>query len=244
MTIRRFARNSLAGHYAHALYLTLLTAAAVLLRGMAPAACVVCSGDPRGLFLQRDPLWMLLRLGWGSAVLCLLLPLVRHSGRWFSARLGLACSPRGAWHAAGGLLLAEVLRLAAAAPAVLCGAGMLYALRQAAAVPDGGLWLFAAVQAGAGMLWTGALYAGFCMDLTALPLWQLVHPQVPAWTAIRRTRDMLRGHRMAYFRRLLRAAGAMLLPVLLPYAAAELVLFLQLRMREYDAQKGWEPCPT
>ena len=217
MTIRRFARNSLAGHYAHALYLTLLTAAAVLLRGMAPAACVVCSGDPRGLLLQRDPLWMLLRLGWGSAVLCLLLPLVRHSGRWFSARLGLACPRRGALHAAGGLLLAELLRLAAAA---------------------------AAVQAGAGMLWAGALYARFCMDLTALPLWQLVHPQVPAWTAIRRTRDMLRGHRMAYFRRLLRAAGAMLLPVLLPYAAAELVLFLQLRMREYDAQKGWEPCLT
>ena len=36
----------------------------------------------------------------------------------------------------------------------------------------------------------------------------------------------------------------LLLPVLLPYAAAELVLFLQLRMREYDAQKGWEPCLT
>lgn len=245
--LHHFSRKALKGHYGTAWAAVMLELILRLSGWLAPAVlAAICiqrgTLTPAALFTGR--LWMLFMLLWGLLVFSLRLPVQCGLRSWLThlTELERPDQPRCFFPTAGSYLHAlyffgtvELIRSLAALPFLLCCTATLLLLQHSSGIPEGGLWLFAAVQGLAAVFWAGWFYLRCSVSLSAVPFLYLNDPHRGVLRSIRDSRRMLSGHHHR------------LLAVVIPYAAAfpaelfllpclmtDLTLFLQLRIREYE----------
>lgn len=250
--LHHFSRKSLKGHYAKAFGAAMLLLGVWLVLKLVPvflAGVLLLNGTltPGGLFFGRKRMWVLFMAMWELLTFCMLLPVRCGTRSWFSHlteleqpeqerqffRNGKAYF-RALWFFAS----VKFLRWLAAMP---CAAACLLtaeAFRRSAALTEGGLWLFAAVQGIAAVFWAGWFYVRFCVSLSAVPYLFLENPKTGILQAVRTSGKMLSG-RHAQLAALVvpyvpAAVPVVTIPFLLPCLLTDLTLYLQLRIREYE----------
>ena len=256
--LHHFARKALRGRYPAAWVASMLP---LLLRFsglLAPAmfgAYCIRKGvlQPAELFTGR--LWALTAALWGLLTFCIRIPVQCGTRSWFTSlteleRPGQArCffpTAKRYFHALYFFGTVALVRFLAALPAAAACTGTLWLLRKSSGMPEGGLWLFAAVQGLAAVFWTVVWYLRFCVSLAAVPHLYLSDPHRGVLRTIRDSRRMLHGHCRRLIAVALPYAPAALplvtIPFLLPCLVTDLTIFLQLRIREYEQADRRYPC--
>ena len=256
-SLHRFSRASLKGNYAAALRSSWLVPGLYALYRLIPPALgglLILRGTmtPEGLW-RGGWLWITFTALWTVFCLGLMLPARCGVWQWFGARLGLTqdctCFPtvKSYFRAACVLGTAGLLRFLAALPIVGAGFLGLTALRESMNRLDAGMWLFAAVQAFAGMLWAVFLGARLHVSLSAVPVLVTEYPEASPFAIIRQSMRLMRGQHRTYGCIWLCHLPAMLTVILIPFVLpglyADLTLFYQIRLREMQ-EEGGVPCPT
>ena len=252
-SLHRFSRASLKGNYTAALRSSWLVPGLYALYRFIPPAL-------GGLLILRGSmapdelwhggwLWGTFTALWTLFCLGLLLPARCGVWQWFGARLGLTrertcfATVRSYLHAAYVLGMAGLLRFFAALPIVGAGALGLIALQESIVRSDAEMWLFAAVQAFAGMFWAVLLGLRLRVSLSAVPVLVTEEPEAPPFSVIRRSFRLMRGQHRTYCTIWLCHLPAMLTVVLIPFVLprlyADLTLFYQIRLRELQAEEGY-----
>lgn len=250
--LHRFSKRAIKGRYAASLR------ASWLRTGMALGARLLPAGFAALLVRKRlmpvQDVWNG-SLAWAAfcalwALFCagVMLPVRCGVCNWYGTRLGLTrlriCfrDARSYLHTAWVCTAAAALKAAAAFLPVAAGMLCVMAFRESTVQQEGGIWLFAAVQAFLAMLWTG-IY-GICLSVALFPVPFLCTemPDAGAVRVIRRSMQLMQGHHRTYWLIVLRYLPAMLtvvpITLLLPYLDCELMLFLQLRLRETNTKEG------
>lgn len=242
--LHRFSHRALKGHYAAAWRASWLQAGILLMRRLIPVGLALLL-MVRGSMEARQVwtggwVWIVFCILWELFCAGLLLPVRCGVSNWYGTRLGLTrrrtCfrRVRGYFRAARNLAAAELLCTLAALLPVAAGTLGFLALRESLHHPDGGMWLFAAVQAFAVMLWTGVFCIRFRAGMSAVPMLCTELPEAGIVTILRRSQKMLQGGTFWTLKLFRLPAMAACVPMLflLPYFDCELNLFLQLRLRE------------
>lgn len=246
--LHHFSRKALQGHYGAAWAAVMLELLLRLGGWLVPAviaALCIRRGtlSPAALFTR--PLWMLFTALWGILMFTIRIPVQCGIRSWFTSltELESPAQPRRFFPTAGRYFhalyffgTAELIRSLAALPAVLAGTGALLLFRRSSGIAEGGLWLFAAVQALSAMCWAIWFYVRFSASLAAVPYLYLNDPHRGIFRTIRDSRRMLSGQHHRLFAVVLPYAAALPAtgPFLLPQLMTDMTLFLQLRIREYE----------
>lgn len=245
--LHRFSRTSLKGHYAAAMRTSWLMPSLHALYKLIPAGLaglLVLRGTmPPAAFWRGGWLWMTFLALWMLFCGGLMLPVQCAVWSWFGSMLGLSpcrrCFSRIRDYARAAWVmgLAEGLRILAALPVAASGVFALVSLRESVHSEHGALWLFAAVQAVAAMLWTSVYYLRLRVSLTAVPVLFLRAPKRSAFSHIRTAICMMDGHHrelwaiwLGYLPMLLTILP---IPFVLPYLYTNTALFWQVRIREF-----------
>ena len=246
--LHRFSRKALRGHYGTAWAAVMLELLLRLGSWLAPAIfAAVCirrgTLSPAALF--TDWRWALAASLWWLLSFCIRVPVECSVRSWFTSITELSLpgqarcffpTARRYFHALYFFGTTELVRSFAMLPLLLAGTGTLLLLRQSTGIPEGGLWLFAAVQGLAAVFWAGWYELRFSVSLSAVPYLYLNDPHRGVFRSIRDSRRMLSGHHHRLAAAVLPYVPAIPLtgPFLLPCLMTDLTLFLQLRIREYE----------
>ncbi len=254
-------RRTIRGQYAQVLGISLLYPLAWLFFRLCPcilAAVLIMRGRMTSgmLIFGGMPLWMVFSMLWSVLRFSVLLPLRCGTYGRLTSLTGLerrmagrtrlktiAVYLRAVWFFACIAFLRALVFL----PVVLglLGAGACF--RYSIGMPDGSLPLFLAAQCLCFSAACSVYYLRFSLGIAAVPFLFLEQPQSSPFSAMRKSRAMLRGH-YGYF--VLLIAGylpAMLplvtIPFLLPYFMVSCTLFLHVRMREWEQQSDVRTMP-
>lgn len=255
LELHHFSRKALKGHYAQACGASLLLLGIWLVLKLIPvllAGVLLLNGSitPGGLFFGRGRLWVLFMALWSVLSFCILAPVKCGTRSWFSHLVELEQPGQerkffrnGKAYCRGLYFfgVVAVLRWLAALPAAAACLLTAEAFRQSAALTEGGLWLFAAVQGIAAAFWAVWFYVRFCVSLAAVPYLFIENPERPVLAAVRDSGKMLSGKFGQLAALVLpyvpAAAPVVTVPFLLPWLMTDVTLYLQLRIREYEAQR-------
>lgn len=243
----RFSRASLKGHYTAAMRTSWLMPSLYAMYKLVPAGLaglLVMRGTMLpAAFWQGGWLWMTFLTLWMLFCAGLMLPVQCAVWSWFGGMLGLSprrrCFVRVRDYARAAWVMgaAEGLRILAALPVAAAGVLALAALRESTYGENSALWLFAAAQALAAMLWTGVYYIRLRVSLTAVPVLFLRAPRQGAFSHIRTAIRMMDGHHRELWRIWLGYLPMMIavlpIPFVLPCLYTNTALFWQVRIREF-----------
>ena len=187
---------------------------------------------PKDVFFYHDHFWMLFMLLWNLLTFCILTPMLCAVCGWFSGQAGFG---RVKYHFGYGKFYWKALyffgkiqsiRFLMLFPFVLACYLTVRAFEKSALMEEAGIWLFLTVQCLIFAFWTGLYYLRFCVSLSAVPFLFLENPEISALKAVRLSGTMLSGcHRNLF---LILGTG-----LTLPRIVTMLILFLQIRIREY-----------
>lgn len=199
---------------------------------LAAALILKTETSPAELFFGRNPLWIVFTILWHMLGFCILMPMLCGMCGWFSHRLGLGKvqhffrNRKLFWKGVYFFGQIECIRFLVLFPFMLfCFlAGKCFS--QCALIEEAGLWLFLSVQCIISAVWTGIYYLRFCTGLCAVPFLFLENTEIPALRAVITSRKILAGQHRKLF--LIICTG-----LFLPHTVTMLILFLQIRIREY-----------
>ena len=194
---------------------------------------------PEALFFGKNQTWVLFAVLWGMLRFCILTPLLCSVCSWFAHYLGLNARKQNFFQT--GLFfrslkffgMTEFIRFLALSPFVSACLLTAYAFRRSTLTEEAGFWLFMMIQALAAAVWMGIFYIRFCVNLSAMPFLFLEDPSRPVLKSIRISWNLLR-HQHG------KLALILLTGVFLPYTVTMLMLFLQIRIREYFQEKTYQ----
>lgn len=249
-------RRTIRGRYGRVLGISLLYPLAWLIFRIVPcilAGVLISQGRMTAnmLIFGGMPLWTLFSVLWSVLRFGVLLPLC--CGTWgrLTALTGLerkktegvrlrtlAAYLRAVYFYACVELQRTLLLLPIIAG--LLGAGVFF--RYSIDLPEGGFPLFLAAQCLCFAAACGLYYLRFSLGIAAVPFLWLEQPDASPFLAVRKSRDMLRGH-YVYFILLIIAYLPTMLPVvtipfMLPHFMVSCTLFLHIRMREWEQQEA------
>ena len=248
-SLHHFSRKSLKGRYGRALRASWFLLLLRLLYRLLPAGLaglLLLRGDLNDIW-NGGWLWACFLLLWMLFWEGLILPVRCAVWKRFGAWLGLTSladcfrDARSYLHTAWVCTAAAALKAAAAFLPVAAGMLCVMAFRESTVQQEGGIWLFAAVQAFLAMLWTGIYGIRLSVALFPVPFLCTEMPDAGAVRVIRRSMQLMQGHHRTFWLIVLRYLPAMLtvvpITLLLPYLDCELMLFLQLRLRETNTKE-------
>lgn len=236
--LRQFARDSLHGNYKLAWGMALLypvlwivmEAVPDILAGMLWHANIMTSSE---LLFGKDWLWVLFAVLWEMLRFCIIIPVFCSACSWFSHLLGFGRKRMHVfrdryffWHSMRFFGMIEIMKFFVIFPLMLSGMVTVYAFQKSILQEDAGLWLFAVIQGIAVSIWIIIFYIKFCVSLLATPLLFLEKPDCPVFRTVGLSRKLLDGQYGKIF--LILFSG-----LCLPNQVTMLLLFLQIRVREY-----------
>ncbi len=187
---------------------------------------------PAAVFFSRDVFWSVFLLLWNILSFCILIPMLCTVCAWFSEQLGFGRKKyffghgKYYWKSLWFFGKVEFFRFVMLAPFLLSCFLTAGAFRKASVSPDSGLWVFLMIQCLAAAFWMGYFYLRFCAGLCAVPFLFLENPKISAFRAVKLSGNILHHQYRKLFLILLTG-------LFLPKTAAMLILFLQIRIREY-----------
>ena len=242
--LRNFSRESLRNYRRTAFFMAFSYPAVWLVMKAVPdcmAGALIFRTETTSaeIFFSRNPVWRLFLILWNLLSFCILIPMLCSIGGWFSDKLGFTGKKRFFgngklyWKSLWFFGKIEVIRFLMLLPFVTACYLTVKAFEQAVLVEDAGIWLFLMIQCFILAFWTGVYYIRFCIGLSAVPFLFIEHPKISTFRAVSLSRRMLDG----YHRKLLMI---LLTGITLPRTVSMLILFLQIRIREYfnDKQEG------
>ncbi len=251
--LHEFSRNSLKGHYLGAFRTALLCPVMEIATGIVPlilGAVLIAKGTmtPKAIFMGNHAMWALFGLLWGIVSFSVLLPVRCGVWSWFTALLGMEKQKRKYFATTGEFFHAvyffgrlSFIRWIALAPAGIAGILAYFALQKSTAVTESGILLFCAVQAMTIFIWTILFCIRFTVGMLAVPFLYLENPEISVFHAVRQSEKMLAGHHKRLFALLLGylplALPIVTIPFVLPKIMTDVILFLQIRIREYAQEE-------
>jgi len=244
--LRAFAGNTLHGRKKTAWFMAFSYPAVWLIVKAVPdliAGALIFRKEmlPADIFFGRNRFWMLFLWFWNLLGFCILTPMLCTVCGWFSGKLGFS---RRKYISKGGKFYRkalwffgklEAVRFLMLFPFVLFCRLAGKAFEKSALSEDAGIWLFLTVQCLIFALWSGAFYLRFCVNLTAVPFLFLENPDIPARKAVKLSGRILEKKKAKLFLILFTGFG-------LSRTVAMLILYLQIRIREYFQEQ--EKCLT
>lgn len=187
----------------------------------------------RELLLGNNPFWAAFLILWELLRFCVLMPVLCNSCSWFSSMLGFRKKPVQAfrdrrifWQGVrffGGL---EILKFFTVFPFVLSCVLTAGAFRKSLLQEDAGFWLFLVIQCLCLCIWSAVFSFRFWISLLATPLLFLENPRCRVWRTVKLSGKILE-HQYQKIS----------LIIISNYNFRNmftmLVLFLQIRIREY-----------
>ncbi len=252
--LHEFSRNSLKGHYSGAFRTALLCPFMELITGIVPlilGAVLIARGTmtPKGILMGSHAMWALFGVLWGILSFSILLPIRCGVGSWFTALLGMEKQKRKYFATAGEFFhavyffgMVSFMKWLLLTPASVAGILAYFALQKSIAVTESGILLFGAVQAVTVFIWTILFCIRFTVGLSAVPFLYLENPEISVFHAVKQSERMLAGHHGKLFLLILRYVPIMLpivtIPFVLPNIMTDIILFLQIRMKEYAQEES------
>ena len=187
---------------------------------------------PADVFFCRDNFWIVFILLWNILAFCILTPMLCAVCEWFSEKAGfksIKCHfeyGRFYWKSLFFFGRIQGIRMLMLFPFVLTCWLTVKAFEKAVFMEEAGLWLFLTIQCLVSAFWTGIYYLKFRLSLGAVPFLFLENPDIPAFRAVRLSDNLLSGSYGKLF--LICGTG-----LTLPKTVTMLILFLQIRIREY-----------
>ncbi len=187
---------------------------------------------PADVFFYRDNFWILFTLLWNMLTFCILTPMLCAVCGWFSEKAGFGKRKyhfsygRFYWKSLWFFAKIQCIRFLILLPFVLACYLTVRAFGKAVFMEEAGFWLFLTIQCLVSAFWAGLYYLKFCISLCAVPFLFLENPDISAFRAVRLSENMLSGRYGKLF--LIFGTG-----LTVPKTAAMLILFLQIRIREY-----------
>lgn len=251
---RRYTRICLRGKYGRALGGVLLLGGGMLLFRLVPGVIgtwIVWQGamtwqtllaSGTGLWLSFWLLWQCLRFGVMTPVQCAVLSWytdMLHLGMPDGRRIFFA-GLRDWMRGMGFFLCTELCRFAVWLPFVLGLRGAGFCLTESFAHEEDSIWLFAAVQCLCLVFWGAVLAVRYGLGAAAVPVLFLSDRSITPWRAMRRSQQMMQGRRLSAAGLQLLFCAAAFVPFRLPHALIQYVLFLQIRLREWQQSEERE----
>ena len=185
------------------------------------------------IFFGKNQIWVLFAFLWELLSFCIVIPVFCSACSWFNWLLGFGKKKLHVfqdryffWHSIRFFGIIELIKFLVLIPFVLACILTVYAFRKSALQDDAGLWLFATVQGIVACIWTAIYYIKFLISLFATPFLFLEKHNRSVLQAIRLSRKLLDGQYIKLF--LILVSN-----LFLPNQITMLVLFLQIRIREY-----------
>ena len=244
--LRRFAGNSLKGQQKTAWFMAFSYPAVWLIMKLIPdfmAGAMIFRKElfPADIFFSRDMFWTAFVMLWNLLRFCILTPMLCSICGWFSVRLGFSMKRhffgKGKlfWKSLWFFGKIEAVRFLMLFPFMLFCSLAGNAFEKSAFSEDAGIWLFLTVQCLIFALWSGVFYLRFCVNLTAVPFLFLENPDSSALKAVKLSSRILEKNHGKLFLILLTG-------VALPRTVTMLILYLQIRIREFFQEQ--EKCLT
>lgn len=199
---------------------------------MAGALIFQTDTTPAEIFFSRNPFWRVFLILWNLLSFCILIPMLCSIGGWFSDKMGFEGKKRFFgngklyWKSLWFFGKIGIIRFLMLLPFMLACYLTGKAFAQAILVEEAGIWLFLMIQCFVLAFWMGLYYIRFCIGMSAVPFLFLDNPDIRALKAVSLSRRMLDGYHKKLFLILLTG-------ITLPRAVSMLILFLQIRIREY-----------
>ncbi|MBD5142586.1 MAG: hypothetical protein HDT22_03110 [Ruminococcus sp.] len=185
------------------------------------------------LFFGRNQFWVLFAFLWELLCFCVVIPVFCSVCSWFNWLLGFGKKKSHVfqdsyffWHSMRFFGIIELIKFFVLIPFVLACVLTVYAFQKCTLQEDAGLWLFATVQGIAICIWTAIYYIKFLISLVATPFLFLEKPNRPVLQAVSFSRKLLD-------RQYIKLFFILVSNIFLPNLITMLVLFLQIRIREY-----------
>ncbi|MDE5792885.1 MAG: hypothetical protein K2H66_05085 [Oscillospiraceae bacterium] len=185
------------------------------------------------LFFGKIQLWVLFAFLWELLCFCVLIPVFCSVCSWFNWLLGFGKKKLHVfqdryffWHSMRFFGVIELIKFLILIPFVSACILTVYTFQKCTLQEDAGLWLFATVQGIAICIWTAIYYIKFLISLFATPFLFLEKPNRSVLQAISLSRKLLDKQYGKLF--LILVSN-----LFLPNQITMLVLFLQIRIREY-----------
>ncbi|MEE5992573.1 MAG: hypothetical protein V3G42_04965 [Oscillospiraceae bacterium] len=251
--LHEFSRHSLKGHYLGAFRTAVLCPIVETVTGIVPlilGAILIArkSMTPKALLMGNHTMWVIFGILWGILSFSALLPIRCGVWSWFTALLGMEKQKRKYFATTGEFFHAmyffgmiALLRWLILTPCAVAGILAYFALQRSIAVTESGILLFIAIQAMMLLFWTMVFWVRFTIGLLAVPFLYLENPEISVFRAVRKSEKMLAGHHKKLFALLLGylplALPIVTIPFILPKIMTEVILFLQIRMKEYAQEE-------
>ena len=192
---------------------------------------------PKEVLFGENDFWALFGLLWNLLTFCMIIPMLCCVCAWFSEKLGFSRSREFSlkgkcyWKCLWFFGQVEIVRFFMLFPCVLSFWLMKKCFWKASFMAEAGIWLFLTIQCFVLGIWLGVFYIRFCVSLSAVPLLFLEYPDMPALKAVLTSGKILqRNHRKLF--------QIVFTGLTIPRITAMLILFLQIRMREYAQEKN------
>ena len=251
--LREFSRKSLKGHYLSAFRTALLCPIVQTATKIVPlvlGAVLIARGTmtSQGILLGNNAMWVLFGILWGIMSFSILLPIRCGVWSWFTALLGMEKHKRKYFNTTGEFFhavyffgMVSLLRWLLLTPSAVSGILAYFALQKSTAVTESGILLFCAVQAITVLIWTVIFCIRFTVGLLAVPFLYLENPEISVFHAVKQSEKMLMGHHKRLYALLLGYLPLLLpivtIPFVLPKIMTDVILFLQIRMKEYAQEE-------
>lgn len=191
---------------------------------------------PKEVLYSQNIFWALFSLLWNLITFCILMPMLCSICAWFSGKLGFSRSRefyahgKQYWKCLWFFGQVEIIRFFMLFPCMLSFWLMTKFFWKASLMEEAGIWLFLTIQCFVLGIWTGVFYIRFCVSLSAVPLLFLEYPEMPAIRAVITSRKILEKRHRKLFQIVLTGWT-------LPNIINMLILFIQIRMKEYFQEK-------